>query len=177
MLRDCQTSEGLLEPEVCILPLGGELWNQEPGPGPSLEPWNQFKFGLEPEPGTGFNPVLPESRLGLHAPCSMEPLYLLATSLATSRLDHPRQRVFMRTAMCIGSRLQAACPSRLAHMRSTSRLAHMRSTVDSAAHTEHPQAACLLAAQTKRASYSEPTACRVRLKAITGNPQDAHRMQ
>ena len=57
MLRDRQTSEGLLEPEVCILPLGGELWNQEPGPGPSLEPWNQFKFGLEPEPGTGFNPV------------------------------------------------------------------------------------------------------------------------
>ena len=57
MLRDRQTSEGLLEPEVCILPLGGELWNQEPGPDPSLEPWNQFKFGLEPEPGTGFNPV------------------------------------------------------------------------------------------------------------------------
>ena len=70
--------------------------------------------------------------------------------------------------LCIGSRLQEACPSRLAHMRST---------VDSAAHTEHPQAACLLAAQTKRASYSEPTACRVGLKAITGNPQDAHRMQ
>ena len=61
MVRDRQTSEGLLEPEVCILPLGGELWNQEPGPGPSLEPWNQFKFGLEPEPGTGFNPV-PGSR-------------------------------------------------------------------------------------------------------------------
>ena len=137
-------------------------WN--PGTSSNLA-WNR---NLEPEPGTGFNPVLPESRLGLHAPCSMEPLYLLATSLATSRLDHPRQRVFMRTAMCIGSRLQAACPSRLAHMRST---------VDSAAHTEHPQAACLLAAQTKRASYSEPTACRVRLKAITGNPQDAHRMQ
>ena len=113
-------------------------------------------------------PLLPESRLGLHAPCSMEPLYLLATSLATSRLDHPRQRFFMRTAMCIGSRLQEACPSRLAHMRST---------VDSAAHTEHPQAVCVLAAQTKRASYSEPTACRVGLKAITGNPQDAHRMQ
>ena len=80
-------------------------------------------------------------------------------------------RVFMRTAMCIGSRLQEACPSRLAHMRST---------VDSAAHTKHPQAACLLAAQTKRASYSEPTACRVGLKAITGNPQDAmirHRLR